>query len=267
MLAGIMLLVTNSDIPEHAEYIEPVSTETFVVADAYMRCQGITTDGEYYYFSGNTCLTKTELDGVTVVEQNMLAIPAELVLKGCSHIGGITYYAGRIYATAEDSGKFENLYMIAYDCHTLKPVKFKALPLENHENGAPWCAADKENGVIYSARRDSFEELNVYDAETMELLRTLPVTGKPHKIQGGEVYDGILYCSASRQNKAIFAVNLETGESQIVFERMLNDDAEGEGLTILPGEDGAFFRILDIATVRLGVNLRSYSFDPDTLVW
>lgn len=267
IFACVTLLVNNSDIPEKDNYLEPVSTTTYTLVDAFFHGQGITTDGEYYYFSSNIGLLKTELDGETVVEQNLIALPSELMLLGCNHIGGISYYDGKIYATTEDSGSFEHLYMIAFSAHTLEPLYSKALPLENHENGAPWCAADSEKGVIYSARRDRFVELNAYDPNTLELLCTIPVTGEPHKIQGGEVYDGVLYCSASRGNQEIFAVNLSTGEARVVLERNLNDGAEGEGLTVLKGEDGAFFRVLDIATLRLGSNLRSYAFEPDLVEW
>lgn len=261
----LFTVIADSEQPVKENYIEPVSTVRYILADAYFHAQGITTDGEYYYFSSNTGLLKTELDAETVVKLNPLAIPAKLMLEGCNHLGGISYYNGKIYATTEDSGRFNHLYLIAYDSETLKAVNYKALPLEKHENGAPWCAVDKETGIVYSARRDRFEELNAYNADTLEYMYSVPVTGQPHKIQGGEIYNGILYCSASRQNQAVFAVELSSGKGKLLFERNLADGAEGEGLTILPGEDGAFFRILDIPPLRLGVNLRSYAFDPETI--
>lgn len=261
----LFAVIADSEQPVKENYIEPVSTVRYILADAYFHAQGITTDGEYYYFSSNTGLLKTELDAETMVKLNPLAIPARLMLEGCDHLGGISYYNGKIYATTEDSGRFNHLYLIAYDCETLKAVNYKALPLEKHENGAPWCAVDKETGIVYSARRDRFEELNAYNADTLEYMYSVPVTGQPHKIQGGEIYNGILYCSASRQNQAVFAVELSSGKGKLLFERNLADGAEGEGLTILPGEDGAFFRILDIPPLRLGVNLRSYAFNPESI--
>lgn len=263
----VTLIVNNADTPQKEEFIEPVETETFILMDALMHGQGITTDGEYYYFSSICGLIKTKLDGGTRVAQNTVAIPLELMLKGCDHIGGISYMNGYVYASVEDSKVFQNLYLIKYDAKTLKAVQYQAMPTEKHPQGAPWCVADKENNVIYSARQDHFEELNVYDADTLEYLYSMPVSGQPHKIQGGEIYNGVLYCSASRQNGAVFAINLKTGEGKLIMERALNDDAEGEGMTIVTDESGVYFVMLDVATVRLGVNMRKYAFDPDSIEW
>lgn len=235
--------------------------------DALMHGQGVTTDGEYFYFSSLMGLIKTELDGETRVAQNTIALPLELIKKGCDHIGGISYMNGYVYATTEDSKVFENLYLIKYDAQTLKAVEYRAMPIEKHEGGAPWCIADKERNVIYSARCDSFEELNVYDADTLEYLYSTPVTGKPDNIQGGEIYDDVLYCASSRLNGAVYAINLKTGEGKLIMERAFNDDAEGEGLTIITDNSGVYFVMLDVASLRLGVNLRWYSFDPSSVQW
>lgn len=163
------LLVTNSDIPKKESFLEPLNTTAYILVDAFFHGQGITTDGAYYYFSSNLGLVKTELDGETVVEQNSLALPAELILKGCNHIGGISYYDGRIFATTEDSGSFEQLYMLAFDCDTLEPLYYTRLcRSKTTKTAPPRCAADSERGVIYSARRDRFDELNAYDPASVE---------------------------------------------------------------------------------------------------
>lgn len=261
-----IMIVNNGDLPAKEDFLEPHSTQTFVYLDALQRAQGVTNDGEYFYFSWNYGLIKTELDGDTVVCKNPLAIPFELLKLGCKHIGGITHYDGKIYATIEDSKVFENLYMARYDAETLKLIDYKALPLEYHENGAPWCVANPDEGVIYSARRDNIEELNVYDSETMEFIETVPLISSfpVHKVQGGEMYEGILYLSVSRDRHAVFAVDILTGEVRTAFERNLADGSEGEGITILPMDDGTLFHVLDIANIRLGVHFRHYT--PD-VIW
>ena len=265
VISLVVLIVNKGDLPSKKDFLNPAKTQTFVLADALFRAQGVTNDGGYFYFSWNYGLIKTELDGETVVCQNLCAIPYELLRLGCRHIGGITSFDGKIYATIEDSKVFQNLYMARWDAATLKLIDFKPLPLERHENGAPWCAANSDEGVIYSARRDNIEELNVYDAETMEFLRTIPLTSDlpVHKIQGGEMYGGLLYLSASRGSQPVFSADVSSGAVSVAFDRNLADGSEGEGMTVLPMEDGTLFHILDIAKIRLGVHFRHYLPDAE----
>ncbi len=265
--AWLVLVLNAAESPPKEGYYEPVSTQTFVLLDALFRAQGMTTDGEHFFFSSNYGLLKTELDCETIVCQKLIAIPQELLDLGCKHIGGITYYDGKLYCPIEDSKVFEHLYICTFDSETLEFIKAYPLPLELHENGVPWCVADPERGVIYSARRDYPEVLNVYDAETMEPLAPITLTDTPHKVQGGEMYDGILYLSVSRGAQSVFAINPATGEVQLAFERNLFEGSEGEGMTILPTEDGALFHVMDICSIKLATHVRHYAFDPDTIEW
>ena len=261
------IVLSNAETHQKDNYYEPVGVQSFVLFDGLMRCQGITTDGSHYYFSMNYGLTKTEMDATTVVKQNLIAIPSELLKLGCKHIGGISYADGKIFVTIEDSKVFKHLYLAVFDAETLELIKYKALPTEYHENGAPWCVADAENGTIYSARRDHIEELVVYDMDTLEFVKTIKLDGTAHKIQGGEMYQGILYLSASREMQSVFAIKVSTGEVQRVLDRNLVDGTEGEDMTILPTADGALFHILDIGSVRVGTHLRHYAFDVHSIKW
>jgi len=215
------------------DFYEPAGTADFVLFDALTRAQGITTDGEHLFFSENYGLVKTDLTGENIVKTNLIAIPPALLLKGCKHIGGITYYDGKIYCPIEDSKVFENLYIAVFDAETLKLVKYETVPLEAHEYGIPWCVADKATGLLYSARRDHITTINIYDSDTLELIDYLEIDMPIHKIQGGEVYGGVLYLSVSREGQSIFAVNLATGQVQKIFDRNLGEEVEGEGMTII----------------------------------
>lgn len=268
LLFAILFLISDAcEYPPRENFYEPVRTQYFALTDALVRAQGVTTDGESYYFSSNYFLIKTNLDGETVTARNMTAIPLELQKLGCKHIGGITYYEGKIYAPIEDSKVFEHLYIGVYDAETLKMLNFYPLATELQENGVPWCVADPENGYLYTARRDHIVDINVFDINTMEYLRQIHLNDSVHKVQGGEMYQGILYLSVSREEQAVFAVNLETGQVQKAFARNLDENSEGEGMTILPTEDGALFHILDIGSIFVVAHFRHYAFDVDSLVW
>lgn len=268
LLAALAMLLFLIEAPQQKEDYHPDNgTQTFMLLDALLRGQGITTDGEHYYFSWNYGITKTKLDGTTVVQQNLLAIPWDLLQLGCKHIGGISYMHGKIYAPIEDSKVFEHLYIATFDAKTLQHIESYALPLENHENGVPWCVADAENNVVYSARRDHITQINVYSGDTLALLDVIDLEQPVHKVQGGEMYDGILYLSVSRGDQAVYAVDLSTGKVRKAISRNLVEGSEGEGMTILPTADGALLHVLDIASVRIGVHLRHYAFDPDSIDW
>jgi hypothetical protein len=268
VIAAVTIIIANiAEYPPKDNYYPDVSTQNYGLVDALLRTQGVTTDGESYIFSSNYCLLRTELDGKTVLAKNLCAIPLELQKLGCKHIGGISYYDGKIYAPIEDSKVFKHLYIGVYDSETLKLLNYYPLPLELQENGVPWAVADGERGYLYTARRDYIEVINVFDINTLEFIKTIPLSNTVHKVQGGEMYQGILYLSVSRDQQAIFAINPLTGQVQKAFDRNLVDGAEGEGMTILPTPDGALFHVLDIGKLRISVHFRHYAFDTNSLVW
>ena len=253
-------------------FLEPVSSQTFGLFDTYLRGQSVATDGKVYYFSSNYGLIKTELDGKTVIKSNVIAIPNELLKLGCKHIGGISYMNGKIYAPIEDSKVFQHLYITVFDAETLEPIQSYPLPLEKQENGAPWCAVDEGKNFVYTARRDEIEEINVYDADTMEYLYGIPVDYPVHKIQSGQLYEGVLYVTINRGDQAIYAINMDSqngpvGKVRKAFGRNLVDGSEGEGFAILPTEDGALFHVLDIASIRVAGHFLHYAFDPAAIDW
>lgn len=266
ILSFIFTLILNSgEAPPKENYLEPLRIQNYLVIDALLRGQGVTTDGVHYYFSSNYGLLKTELDGTTWVESNIIAIPYDLLKIGCNHIGGITYYDGKIYAPIEDGGEHENVFIAVYDSETLKLIKYSALPKEYHPRGVPWCIADGTKGYLYAAPPDNITEINVYDINTLEFIKKLPISQAIDNIQGGDMYDGIIYVSVSREDQAIYAINSETGEVKKAISRNLAGKSEGEDVAVLKTDDGAFFHVLNIGNVKVGSHFRHYAFDPSSL--
>ena len=82
-----------------------------------------------------------------------------------------------------------------------------------------------------------------------------------HRVQGAEVYDGLLYisCNDTNSKKHVYAADLETGKVTTVLERAAAAlPTEAEGLTVYPTEDGAFFHVVDVVAMSVGA-IRHYS--------
>jgi outer membrane protein assembly factor BamB len=255
-LASGIIETAGSRPPENL-----VSRQNILFLGSYTHSQDVTTDGENYYFSARWSLTKTTLDGETETAMNINAIPRELKEKyGSAHIGGISYYNGKIYAALEDSKVWQYPIVALYDADTLAYTgEFHILSAELQKNGLPWIAVDAENGFIYAAQRDNSPALIVYDLETFELVKTVPLSVPVHKIQGGEMYKGLLYVATQDETQAVYAINPLTGVTNKCFDQNLPKGGEAEGLTMLETPDGAVFHTLDLGPMFINAYFRHYA--------
>ena len=239
--------------------------KTILINDrAWEASQGVTTDGEHFYFSSKYGLIKTGSDFKTVLARNADAIPQQLQALGVSHIGGISYYDGRLYCAAEDSKVFEHPYVLVFDAATLR-FTGEALAMDpaRHTKGLPWVAVDGETGVLYCAARDNATELMRYDLKSRRYLDNLPLVNDDpafnlHKIQGGEVCGGVLYTAANDDGQSIARVDLATGRAEVLFKRRLFPGSEGEGMTVSLTDEGTVLRCLDMSPIFLSAYVRSY---------
>ncbi len=275
-LPVVLLTLLTSPKPASSEGVELVDSKCKVLEEAIFMGQGITTDGEYYYTSGSitflnlTVITKYDMDEMELVDINFMALPASLIKRGFNHIGGISYYNGKIYASVEGEPDDKYIAGIAvYDPKTLKATgDFYDLPFEEFDDGVPWCAVDPETGYLYCSKWSDAKKLLVYDTnDRMEFVREIEISGvdRLHRIQGGEFYNGTLYLSEDIEDngtfKNILAVNVHTGDVTLAFERNVGgENIEAEGLTIYPTEDGALFHVLDYNRV-IGVFVNHYAIE------
>lgn len=257
--------------------VELVSQDLVVLGEAFTAGQGITTDGEYYYTSGaitainTTALAKRTLDGMTTVKVRLNHLPDKCRERGNNHIGGISAYNGKIYASVEGGGECEAC-IVVFDCNTLEPTgEIYDLPNELYGDGIPWLAVDGNTGLLYASGWSHKKEIRVYDVnDGMRFVKEITVTGMEdiHRIQGGEFYNGTLYLSSDtgeerdgKWTKNILSVNVETGETKIAFERNVGrDKVEAEGLTFLATEDGANMHVLDYDKL-IGLYVHHYKVD------
>ena len=189
------------------------------------------------------------------------AIPEKYVNAHASdHIGGISYNAGKIYAAVENEAEEFSL-VITYDTETLQPVDSYKMPNEYLPDGIPWCAVDADNGYLYCSPFNDVDYIVACDLETMEFSHIIELSETVYRIQGGEVYEGVLYLSNDDESNRdkILTVDISTGEVKRLCTRTLPSVAgnEAEGLTVYPMEDGTIIHVLDYDKT-VGVYVRHY---------
>jgi len=270
LLVLTMLFTPDAVSTETAELI---STDTFVMDSAMIMGQGITTDGEYYYTSGTltgigfTAIAKYTVDGMDFVDTNINPLPEVCRKRGNNHIGGISYYNGKIYASVE-GGDEVTACIVTFDSETLEAVDVYDLPSEQFPDGVPWCAVDSETGYLYASMWDLTKTIYVYDVNNeMAFVKELPLTGlgSIKRIQGGEFLNGTLYLSQDTKGKGkirdILSVDVTTGEVKLVAERNIGSEKfEAEGMTFTEGEHGPVLHVLDY-NKTIGIFVHHYTAD------
>lgn len=271
-----LLLITMLTTPaaSDTDTTDLVSSHTFVFEKALLMGQGITTDGEYYYTSGAlaginlTALAKFTFDDMQMVDSKINPLPKECMNRGNNHIGGISYYDGKLYTSVE-GGDEVYACIVVFDCETLEATgEVYDLPNELYGDGVPWCAVDTETGYLYASKWNDIETIYVYDTnDSMKLVKEIDLKGmeKISRIQGGEFYNGTLYLSEDIHDngtiKNILAVDVQTGEVTLAAERNVGgDNIEAEGMTFWEDENGAVMHVLDYNKV-IGITVRHYKVD------
>ena len=251
--------------------IYPYDSNSKVVGlESLERAQGVTTDGEYWYFSGKTSLVKIGFDNQTVYAYNYKALDGELSENyNSKHIGGISYYNGYIYASLEDSKQWQHPVIALYDAETLEYTGIcHEVSSEILTRGIPWVAVDAENVFIYASHSKTVEEIHCFDLDTFEYVKSFTVSDPMDAIQGGEVYKGKLYVGTNDSTRAVYTIDVKSGKVEKLFDRIMyqpklidNFGGEGEDLTVYPMEDGTLIHALDIGALFIDSNLRHYKWD------
>ena len=227
---------------------------------AIFRSQGMTTDGETFYFSSKTTLIRTKTDAKTVIDADYSAIPDELKELGIAHIGGLSYYDGYIYAGLEDSKVWDYPIVGVYDAETLDFVDYYILDCETVTRGLPWVCVDPETGYLYCTDHSKKPtKLLVYDtASEMEFVKEIPLSFSVPSIQGAEFHNGTLYAATNDETKAIYKINPVNGEVEKHLDRNLLG-GEGEGMTFITKENGETVLVaMDMGTIFINAFVREY---------
>lgn len=261
LLLPLSLLTHGLDLIPTGERPEEAKTN-IVGLGAYFRSQGITTDGETYYFSSKTTLIRTENDARTLVNANYSAIPDELADNyGIAHIGGLSFYDGKIYAGLEDSKVWDYPIVGVYDAETLELCEYYILDDELITRGLPWVCVDKETGLLYCTDHSKNPtKLLAFDiASGMKLVSEAALESSPYAIQGAEIHNGILYAATNDDTQAVYKISPADGSVEKLFDRNLIAPSEGEGMTILMKDGEPVIVAMDMGPLFINAFVREYS--------
>lgn len=261
LLIPFSVLTHGIDLISEGERTDDAKTNVVGIG-AYFRSQGITSDGESYYFSSKTTLIKTDLDARTVTNANYFAIPDELKDLGIAHIGGLSYYNGYIYAGLEDSKVWDYPIVGVYDAESLQLVDYHIMDSELITRGMPWVCVNPENGYLYCTDHSKKPtKLLVYDtAKDMEFVKEVALKESPYAIQGAEFHGGILYAATNDDTQAVYAINPESGEVSKLLDRNLTSGSEGEGMTFIEKDGETLLVAMDMGPIFINAFVREYDF-------
>lgn len=272
-----ILLLTILTTPKAADTDTArfVSQKVFVMDQALAMGQGITTDGTYFYTSGAatalhvTYLGKIDASTMTMTAKHLNPLPQVCKERGNNHIGGISYYNGRLYASVE-GGDACKACIVVFDPETLTATgEVYDLPNEIFDDGIPWLAVDPATGYLYASQWSHAKTVYIYDVNNgMALVKDLPLTGvgELDRIQGGEFRDGTLYLSQDSKDegtmKRLLALDTATGEVTVAARRNVGGtNIETEGMTFLEKDGKTSLWILDY-NKAVGIFLREYDLTP-----
>lgn len=230
---------------------------------AYFRSQGMTSDGETLYFSSKTSVIRTEADAKTLINANYFAIPDELKDLGIKHIGGLSYYNGKIYAGLEDSKVWDYPIVGIFDAETLELEEYYILDSEKVTRGLPWVCVDSETGYLWCTDHSKNPTvLLAYDtADGMKPVKEVKLESSPYAIQGAEFYGGFIYAATNDDTQAIYKINPENGAVEKVLVRNLTSGSEGEGMTFMTKDGKTVLIAMDMGPLFINAFVREYSME------
>lgn len=239
-----------------------VNEKTNVVGiGAYFRSQGMATDGETLYFSSKTTVIRTEADAKTLINANYFAIPDELKELGIAHIGGMSFYNGKIYAGLEDSKVWDYPIVGVFGAETLELVEYYVLDAEVITRGLPWVAVNPENGYLYCMDHSKQPtKILVYDtADKMAFVEEISLSEVVPSIQGAEFYNGILYAATNDETQAIYKIDVTNGKVEKYLDRNLTSGSEGEGMTVMIKDGKPVIVAMDMGPLFINAFVREYT--------
>ena len=206
--------------------------------------QGVCVEGDNYWVSGSTTLTKYDKDW-NIVKEN--TDPFAGYGLEVNHIGDIDVYNNELYLGVEYfmDGEGKNIQVAVYDGDTLKLKRVFPFQTDTGQLECSGIAVDADSRTVYMTswiNDKSSEYLYMYDLDTEEFKGKLKMNPIPKWLQGIAYYDGSLYITsddgdaddAEPDHMYRIDVSEDNKTGRVILEKTFDDvtkQGEIEGLT------------------------------------
>ncbi|MCJ7736363.1 MAG: hypothetical protein MUQ10_03480, partial [Anaerolineae bacterium] len=204
-------------------------------------CQGIATDGKYWYISSNNdgdrALYKFTI-GMKLVARH------DMEQYGSTHVGGLDCFDNKLYVALEGP---KRLLVIGTDFRNAKRYKLHGSQINSPDplgGTFAWCAVHPITGDVYTSHFDYAHEVICYkraDNSNYVYAGQKVLSKAIRRVQGGDITPaGKLILVSDSDPSGIYVYNIFTGEfyGAVTFavDRSWNVAEELEGVTVsLPG--------------------------------
>ena len=160
--------------------------------------QGVCVEGDYYWVSGSTTLTKYDRDWNVVAENTD---PFKGYTLEVNHIGDIDVYNNELYLGVEYfmDGEGKNIQVAVYDGDTLELKRVFPFRADTGQLECSGIAVDPDSGTVYMSSwidDESSSYLYMYDLDTGDYKGKLQMQPAPKWLQGVAYHDGNLYVTS-----------------------------------------------------------------------
>ena len=157
--------------------------------------QGICVEGDFYWVSGSTSLTKYDRDWNVVAENTD---PFAGYTLEVNHIGDIDVYRNELYLGVEYfmDGVGSNIQVAVYDGDTLELKRVFPFRADTGQLECSGIAVDPDSGTVYMCSwidDESSAYLYMYELDSGAYKGKLRMDPGPKGIQGVAYFDGSLY--------------------------------------------------------------------------
>ena len=200
--------------------------------------QGVCAEGDSYWVSGSTTLTKYDRKWNVVAENKD---PFEGYELEVNHIGDIDVYQNELYLGVEYfmDGEGKNIQVAVYDGDTLELKRVFPFRPDTGQLECSGIAVDPDSRTVYLSSwiaDESSSYLYMYDLDTGEYKGKLKMEPQPEWIQGVACYNGDLYITCddgdADDDEPDHMYRIEVGddkETGAVFLEKIFDDVKRQG--------------------------------------
>ena len=220
----------------------PKRSNTYTLSDVHQvnGRQGVCAEGDSYWISSSTTLTKYDRDWNIVAENTD---PFAGFALEVNHIGDIDVYQNELYLGVEYfmDGEGKNIQVAVYDGDTLQLKRVFPFRSDTGQLECSGIAVDPDSRTVYMCSwidDESSADLYMYNLDSGEYNGKLHMQPAPKWLQGVAFYEGNLYVTCDDGNAdedapdSLYRVDPKSGE--VALERSFDDvtrQGEIEGLT------------------------------------